>query len=97
MEGVCIYLENNIPIISMYKSIYCNKVLHVIYHDKKLNYCIITTKELTNILPRNAIHILTKLPYCKTLNDTLSSWRIIVLNKLLKINKKSTKYNSSII
>lgn len=88
MEGACIYLNNNnIPTISMYKNYYSNKVLHLIYCNKIVYFSIITTKELTSILPNNCIHVLTKLPYKNNINDILLSWRIIILNKLLQINK----------
>ena len=53
MEGACIYLENNIPKITMYKHINNNKVLYVNYIDKNLNYSIISLKQLTKVLPES--------------------------------------------
>tara|TARA_B100001093_G_C26154092_1_gene728729 strand:+ start:247 stop:549 length:303 start_codon:yes stop_codon:yes gene_type:complete len=89
MEGVCIYLVNNKPKISMYKEIESNKILHVEYCNKIVNFCYINTKQLTNILPKDCIHIITKLPYYShNLNKTLSKWHKLVLNKLILLNNE---------
>tara|TARA_Y100000389_G_scaffold176295_1_gene187705 strand:- start:1217 stop:1516 length:300 start_codon:yes stop_codon:yes gene_type:complete len=87
MEGACVYLVNNKPKISIYKEIESNKILHVEYYNKVMNFCFITCKQLTNILPKDCIHIMTKLPYYSvSLNKTLSKWRNLTLNKLILLN-----------
>tara|TARA_B100001093_G_scaffold520287_2_gene614287 strand:+ start:2082 stop:2348 length:267 start_codon:yes stop_codon:yes gene_type:complete len=88
MEGACIYLENNIPKITMYKHINNNKVLYVNYIDKNLNYSIISLKQLTKVLPKSSIHILTQLPYYDSIEYTIQHWRVIILNRLTLLNNK---------
>ena len=86
MEGACIITYDS-PILIIYKEISKNNILLVIYCDKQLKYTNITCKQLTNIIPVDAIHILTKLPYYNDLNITLKFWKIKVYNKLITLNK----------
>ena len=81
MEGACIFMRES-PFLVMYKEITKNRVLFVIYNNCQLKYNYITSKELTKLLPKDAVHILTKLPYYYELHLTLRFWKIMVLNKL---------------
>lgn len=81
MEGACVVTIDN-PILIMYKEIDKNCVLFVVYTNKTLKYNYITCKQLTNLIPIDAVHILTKLPYYDELHLTLRFWKIMVFNKL---------------
>jgi hypothetical protein len=52
----------------------------------QLKYNYITCKQLTNLIPVDSIHILTKLPYYNELHLTLRFWKIMALNKLNNYN-----------
>ena len=80
MEGACVFVRTT-PFLIMYKEIEKNRVLFVIYNNNMLKYNYITTKQLTNLLPRDAVHILTKLPYYNELHLTLRFWKIMAYNK----------------
>lgn len=81
MQGGCIFTDN-CPVLIMYKEIEKNRVLFVIYTNYTLKYSYITCKQLTNLIPVDAIHILTKLPYYNELHLTLRFWKIMAYNKL---------------
>jgi hypothetical protein len=70
----------------MYKEIEKNRVLFVLYTNNTLKYNYITCKQLTNSIPVDSIHILTKLPYYNELHLTLRFWKIMALNKLNNYN-----------
>ena len=57
-------------------------------------YQIIKTKVLTQILPKNCIHILTYLPYFDDLIITLNTWVSIAKARLKFLNKQD--YNKEI-
>ena len=81
MEGACVFVRMT-PFLIMYKEIEKNRVLFVIYNNNILKYNYITSKQLTNLIPRDAVHILTKLPYYNELHLTLRFWKIMAYNKL---------------
>jgi hypothetical protein len=81
MQGACVF-RYDYPVLIMYKEIEKNRVLFVIYTNYTLKYNYITCKQLTNLIPVDAVHILTKLPYYNELHLTLRFWKIMVLNKL---------------
>ena len=85
MQGACIIKRNN-PVLLMYKEIEKNKVLFVVYTNNTLKYNYISSKQLTNLIPVDAVHILTKLPYYNEIHLTLRFWKIMVLNKLNNYN-----------
>ena len=85
MEGACVFVRMT-PFLIMYKEIEKNRVLFVIYNNNILKYNYITSKQLTNLIPVDAIHILTKLPYYNELDLTLRFWKIMAYNKLKNYN-----------
>ena len=86
MQGACVF-RYDYPGLIMYKEIEKNCVLFVIYTNYTLKYNYITCKQLTNLIPVDSIHILTKLPYYNELHLTLRFWKIMAYNKLKnKIN-----------
>ena len=85
MEGVCIFYYKG-PVLIMYKEIEKNKVLLVIYYNRSLKYTYITNRQLTNLIPRESVHILTKLPYYNNLDLTLRFWKILIYNKLIRFH-----------
>ena len=93
MEGACVYINNlNQSTLIMYKEFENNKVFYLSYCNNNLNFTYITTKELTNILPKDCIHILTRLYIdCYSLENTLNIWKNLALNALLKYDKKKEK------
>ena len=84
MEGACVYNNyNNQVILFMYKEYNKNKIFLLVYNNYKLYYVYTTNKILTNILPRDVIHILTKLPfYIKNFDYTINIWRELALDAL---------------
>jgi len=93
MEGACVYINNsNIPLLIIYKEFENNKVLYLTYSKFKLNYYFITTKQLTNIIPIDCIHILTYLPIDNnSLEKTINIWKNLAYNSLLNYDKKREK------
>ena len=86
MQGAAIYRnDNNEPTILMYKEYFTNLVFFVMFCNKKLSYQFITTKQLTEIIPRDCIHILTALPFNKNINITLKLWNLLIKNRLENI------------
>ena len=84
MEGACVYKNyNNQVILFIYKEYIKNKIFLLVYNNYKLYYVYTTSKDLTNILPRDSIHILTKIPfYNNNLHYTINIWRILLLDAL---------------
>ncbi len=84
MEGACVYNNyNNQVILFMYKEYNKNKIFLLVYKNYKLYYQYTTNKILTNILPRDAVHILTNLPfYINNLSYTINIWRELALHAL---------------
>ena len=93
MEGACVYINNfNQSTLIMYNEFENNKVFYLSYCNNSLNFTYITTTELTNILPKDCIHILTKLPiYCNSLKDTLDLWKTLASNAFLNYDNKREK------
>jgi len=85
MQGACVF-RYDYPVLIMYKEIEKNRILFVIYTNNTLLYNYITCKQLTNLIPVDSIHILTKLPYYNELHLTLRFWKIMALNKLNNYN-----------
>lgn len=85
MQGACIVKYEN-PVLIMYKEIEKNLVLFVIYYNNTVKYNYISCKDLTNIIPVDAHHILTKLPYYGELELTLRFWKIIAYTRLKNKN-----------
>ena len=90
MEGACVYInENNNPSLIMYKEYINNKVLFVLYSNCKLYYQFITSKLLTNIIPKYCVHILTSLPFdYYSLHNTLKIWKYSALYGLIYYETK---------
>ena len=84
MEGACVYKNyNNQVILFMYKEYNKNKIFLLVYNNYKLYYVYTTNKILTNILPRDVIHILTNLPfYINNLSYTINIWRELALDAI---------------
>lgn len=93
MEGACVYTNNfNIPTLIMYKEYSNNKVLYLTYNKFTLNFSCISTKQLTNIIPKDCLHILTYLPIdYNSLQNTLNMWKNLALDALLNYHKKREK------
>ena len=85
MQGACVIMRDY-PILIMYKEIEKNSVIFYIYANSCAKYNYINCKQLTNLIPSDAIHILTKLPYYNELYLTLKFWKILALNKLKYYN-----------
>lgn len=97
MEGACVYMnDNNNPCLIMYKEYINNKVLFVLYSNYKLYYQFISSKLLTNIMPKECVHILTSLPFdYYSLYDTLKIWKYSALYGLIFYETKREKNNLS--
>lgn len=93
MEGSCVYINNfNIPTLIMYKEYIKNKVLYVTYNKFTFEFFYISTKHLTNIIPKDSIHILTCLPIDNnSLQNTFNMWKNLALDALLNYYKKTEK------
>lgn len=88
MQGVAIFRDNNnVPVIFMYKEINKNKILLVIYYNRNLKYNYVDCKMITKLIPSDAIHIITSLPYYNDINLTLRFWKIMIYNRLKNYNK----------
>lgn len=96
MEGACIYINNfNESTLLIYKEYINNEIFLLYYCNYKLYYSFITSKLLTNIIPFDCIHILTKLPfYYNDLEKTIKIWKLLVLNKIKNKNIKNNYKNS---
>lgn len=76
----------------MYKEYVNNKVLYVTYNKFTLDFCYISTKQLTNIIPKDSIHILTCLPIDNNcLQNTFNMWKNLALDAFLNDDKKTEK------
>ena len=95
MEGACIYINNlNQSILLIYKEYSNNEVFLLYYVNYNIYYSFINTKMLTNIIPIDCIHILTRLPfYYNNLEKTIEIWRILALNKLKNNNFNNNNNN----
>jgi hypothetical protein len=95
MEGACVYInKNSLPEIAVYKELKnynnydnINNVLFCLYSNKTLQMGYISTRTLTNILPKNSIHVLTHLPYINNTHETIQLWKSLLINKLNILNK----------
>lgn len=87
MEGVAVYRNYlNEPILIMYKEYSNNNVFFATFCNKKLQYQFITTKCLTEIMPKECNHILTSLPFNRNINIMLDVWFIIIKNRLIYLS-----------
>ena len=66
----------------MYKEYAKNNIIFAIFCNKKLYYQFTSTKVLTEIIPRDCIHILTNLPFNRNIDIMLNMWRILIQEKL---------------
>lgn len=88
MEGACVFVKNNLSILLMYKEIN-NKIFLAEYSNYNLIYGFMESKNFTNYIPKDCIHILTKLPIDKdSLYNTLEIWKSIAKTKLLLLNNR---------
>ena len=90
MEGVCIYrnFNNNVELLA-YKEWEPSIIFYVIYINNCLTAAFINSKNFTNFIPKNCIHILTKLPINKnSINTTLNIWKSLIKTQLLIINNR---------
>lgn len=86
MEGAVVYRDvDNQPILVLYKEYTAEKVLYLLYKNKKLYKTYISLRKLTTLLPVNSIHILTKLPFSRDMNTMLNMWKNLVKVKLEEI------------
>uniref|UniRef100_A0A6C0AX03 Uncharacterized protein n=1 Tax=viral metagenome TaxID=1070528 RepID=A0A6C0AX03_9ZZZZ len=84
MEGVAVYRNFfDEPTLIMYKEYSNNNVFFAIYCNKKLQYQFISTKFLTEIIPKECIHILTSLPFNRDINIMLNIWFLLIKNRLI--------------
>ena len=87
MEGVAVYLNYiDEPTLIMYKEYSNNNVFFATFCNKKLQYQFITTKCLTEIMPKECIHIITKLPFNRNINIMLDMWKILIKNSLIYLS-----------
>ncbi len=95
MEGACIYINSyNNSCLLMYKEFIKNTIFFILYTNNSLFYQYTSSKYFTNIIPKNCIHILTKLPYYHySFNKTISIWRDLALTSLNNHNKKNLYKN----
>lgn len=76
----------------MYKEYSNNKVLYVTYNKFTFDFFYISTKQLTNIIPKDSLHILTCLPIDNnSLQNTLNMWKNLALDAILNYHKKREK------
>lgn len=88
MEGACVFIDNNLSILLMYKEIY-NKIFFAEYSNYNLIYGFMEYKKFTNYIPKDCVHILTKLPIDKnSLYNTLEIWKSMAKTKLLILNNR---------
>lgn len=86
MQGACIYnSSNNKPTLLIYKEhpITYGKVILIVFRDNCLYKMIISSRTLTTIIPLQAQHILTKLPFYNNFDQMVEEWRKLVLSRLL--------------
>lgn len=84
MEGVAVYRNYlDEPTLIMYKEYSNNNVFFATYCNKKLLYKFISSKQLTEIMPKECIHILTYLPFNRNINVTLNIWRQLIKKTLI--------------
>ena len=84
MEGVAVYRNFlDEPTIIMYKEYSNNNIFFAIYCNKKLQYQFISTKFLTEIIPKECIHILTSLPFNRDIKIMLNIWFLLIKNRLI--------------
>ena len=87
MEGVAVYTNYlNEPTLIMYKEYSNNNVFFATFYNKKLQYQFITTKCLTEIIPKECNHILTSLPFNRNIDVMLDLWFIIIKNRLIYLS-----------
>ena len=87
MEGVAIYRNYlNEPTLIMYKEYSNNNVFFATFCNKKLKYQFITTKCLTEIMPKECNHILISLLFNRNINVMLDVWFIIIKNRLIYLS-----------
>ena len=98
MEGVCIYINSkSIPTILMYKELDYGLVFVIFYNKNNIYGTHITCKTLTDIFPRDHIHILYKLPYNHNYEIMATSWRNLVKERLLFLNNSSYQYSHTLV
>ncbi len=89
MQGACVYKStHNIPTLIIYKELITipGKVIVVLYRNKNIICKLISTRQLTNIIPSNSIDILTKLPYHNDTNIMINLWCKLVKQRLIELN-----------
>lgn len=88
MEGACVFIRNNLSILLMYKEIN-NKIFLAEYSNYILIYGFMECKNFTKYIPKDCIHILSKLPIDKdSLHNTLEIWKSMTKTKLLILNNR---------
>jgi hypothetical protein len=93
LQGVCICKDDNDKIILLiYKELYNSPgwILLLIYYESYLFKMYITTRKITEIIPREAVHILYNLPYDVDENKMIEKWRTKIMNYLKKFDKYFT-------
>lgn len=91
MEGACVYNDkDNNPVLLMYKEWNPNTIFFSIYSNKLLKTGYIETRLFTEFIPRNSIHLLTKLPLDKNSEfKTLEMWKSLIKYRLIIENNKN--------
>tara|TARA_B110000858_G_C17773107_1_gene460739 strand:+ start:272 stop:562 length:291 start_codon:yes stop_codon:yes gene_type:complete len=90
LQGVCICKDDNDKIILlMYKELYNSpgQILLLIYYENYLFKMYITTRKITEIIPREAVHILYNLPYDVDENIMIEKWRTKIIHYFKKFDK----------
>ena len=83
MEGVAIYInKNNFSTIIAYKEYSKNCIFFATFFNKKLYYQFITYRQLSEIIPKNCIHIMNFLPFNRDIYIMLDLWKIQIKSKL---------------
>ena len=87
MEGVAVYRNYlDQTTLIMYKEYSNNNVFFAIYCNKKLEYQFISTKCLTEIMPKECKHILTSLPFNRNIYIMLDIWFKLIKNRLIYLS-----------
>lgn len=92
MEGVCICntFENMAKIIA-YKEIKNNMVRVCLYKNGKLYANDINLRYITEIIPKDSIHIMTNLPEYNSISDSIKYWPLLIEEKLYELNSYDNK------
>lgn len=97
MEGACIYINSfHDPVLIMYKEYISSQIFLLLYTNYQLYYSFTNSKNLTNIIPIDCIHILTKLPFdYSSIKNTIDIWKYNAINALKNYKTENSKTKNS--